>query len=186
MSSSEKNYVTTELETSAIAWKIAHFWYHLYDHKVMVYTNHSAVKAILCASLNEKHTRWWNKVHSRWIQELHIVYWVKQNNCQSDTLSRLPILPFPVEDESRALKSTGGINLQQKWCKYWPYFTSTNYHRCLSEFFWWTLEWRFVAANDIVIKLPQDDSIAQKIVTESVLLTLTDNILGQSLSRCPK
>ena len=47
LSSSEKNYAITELETLAVVWAIAHFRYHLYGNRVTVYTDHAAVKAVL-------------------------------------------------------------------------------------------------------------------------------------------
>ena len=47
LSPSEKNYAVTELETLAVVWAITHFRYHLYGHKVTVYTNHAAVNAVL-------------------------------------------------------------------------------------------------------------------------------------------
>ena len=43
----EKNYAITELETLAVVWAITHFHYYLYGHRVTVYTDHCAVKAVL-------------------------------------------------------------------------------------------------------------------------------------------
>ena len=45
--SEAKNYGITDLETLAVVWAISHFHYYLYAHRVTVYTNHSAVKAVL-------------------------------------------------------------------------------------------------------------------------------------------
>jgi len=100
LSPSEKNYAITECETLAVVWGITHFRYHLYGHKVTD-TDHAAVKAVLGApNLDGKHARWWNKVHGSGIREVYILYRAKQNNCHTDTLSRQPVLPPPVENES--------------------------------------------------------------------------------------
>ena len=74
LSPNEKNYAITELETLAVVWAISHFRYHLYGHKVIVYTDHAAVKAVLGApNLDGNHARWWNKVHGSEIREVDIV-----------------------------------------------------------------------------------------------------------------
>jgi len=101
LSPSERNYAITELEILAIVWVMTHFRYHLYGHRVTVYTDHAAVKAVLgVPNLDGKHARWWNKVHCCGIREVNIVYRAKQNNGHADALSRQPVLPPPVEDES--------------------------------------------------------------------------------------
>ena len=43
------NYAITNLETLAVVWVITHFRYYLNGHKVMVITDHAAVKAVLGA-----------------------------------------------------------------------------------------------------------------------------------------
>ena len=88
LSSSEKNYVITELKTLAVVWAITHFRYHLYGYRVTVYTYHAVVKAVSGApNLDGKHARWWNKVHGSVIREVDIVYRAKHNNCHVDALS---------------------------------------------------------------------------------------------------
>ena len=47
LSPAEKNYSITELETLAVVWAMSHFKYHLYNHPVTIYTDLSAVLAIL-------------------------------------------------------------------------------------------------------------------------------------------
>ena len=47
LSPSEKNYSITELETLAVVWAMSHFHAYVYGNEVLVYTDHSAVKAIL-------------------------------------------------------------------------------------------------------------------------------------------
>ena len=45
--SSSENYLITELKTLMVVWAISHFQYHLYGHRVTVYTDYAAVKAVL-------------------------------------------------------------------------------------------------------------------------------------------
>ena len=60
----EKNYGITDLETLAVVWSISHFHYYLYGHKVTVYSDHSAVKAVLeTSSPSGRHARWWTRVY---------------------------------------------------------------------------------------------------------------------------
>ena len=47
LSSPQKNYSISELETLAVVWAIQHYRAYLYGHEVTVVTDHSAVKAIL-------------------------------------------------------------------------------------------------------------------------------------------
>lgn len=47
LSPQEKRYAITELETLAVVWALSHFNAYLYGHDVVVYTDHSAVKAVL-------------------------------------------------------------------------------------------------------------------------------------------
>ena len=43
----EKCYAVTELETLAVVWALNYFHAYLYDNEVTVYTDNSAVKAVL-------------------------------------------------------------------------------------------------------------------------------------------
>ena len=62
----EKKYAATELETLAVVWSVSHFHAYLYGHDVVVYTDHSAVQAVLeTPSPNGKHARWWSKLFGR-------------------------------------------------------------------------------------------------------------------------
>ena len=63
LSSPERNYSITELETLAVVWNIQHFRAYLYGHEVVVVTDHSAVWVILVTpNPSGKHTQWWLKV----------------------------------------------------------------------------------------------------------------------------
>ena len=58
LSAPEKNHSITELETLAVVWGVQHFSAYLYGHKVMVVTDHSAVRAVLeTPSPSGKHAR---------------------------------------------------------------------------------------------------------------------------------
>jgi len=71
----EINYFITELETLAVVWAINHFHHCLYRRAVTVYTDHSAVKAILATpNPTGKHARWWNKVYGSGISKVEIIY----------------------------------------------------------------------------------------------------------------
>ena len=63
LSPQKRNYGITELETLAAVWATSHFKSYLYGNSVTVYTDHSAIKAILeTPSPTSKHARWWTKV----------------------------------------------------------------------------------------------------------------------------
>jgi hypothetical protein len=47
LSSAERNYSITELETLAVVWAVTHFHSYLYGHSVTILTDHTAVKAVL-------------------------------------------------------------------------------------------------------------------------------------------
>ena len=99
LSTPEKNYPVTELETLAVVWAISHYRAYLYGHDVKVYTDHSAVKAVLGATnLSGKHARWWTKVYANGVQSLEIVYRSSKENNNADALSRMP-LTSPKEEE---------------------------------------------------------------------------------------
>ena len=98
LSSQEKNYGITDLETLAVVWAISHFHAYLYGHEVTIYTDLSAVKAVLeTPSPNGKHARWWTKIYSRGVKKVDIVYRSGKENLNADTLSRNPYLPAPAE-----------------------------------------------------------------------------------------
>ena len=66
LSAAERNYSITEQETLAVVWATQHFRYYLYGHTVTVFTDHTAVKAILeTPNPSGKHARWWTKVRGR-------------------------------------------------------------------------------------------------------------------------
>jgi len=99
LSGAEKNYGITDLEMLAVVWTISHFHYYLYGHCVTVYTDHSAVKAVLeTTSPSCRHARWWTRVFSRSVKEVTIVYCPGKDNVLADALLRNPTGCAPVND----------------------------------------------------------------------------------------
>ena len=91
LSQSEKNYSITELETLAVVWAISHFHSYLYGHCVTVYTDHSAVRAVLeTPNPTGKHACWWTRVYGRGVKKVTIVYRPGRENAAADALSRSP------------------------------------------------------------------------------------------------
>ena len=91
LSPPKKDYSVTELEMLAVDWAMSHFHYYLYGHKVKVYTNHTAVKAVLDApNLTGKHARWWTRVYVKGIKEVQITHRAGKVNVNVDAFSRSP------------------------------------------------------------------------------------------------
>ncbi len=98
LSQSEKRYAITELETLVVVWATSHFHAYLYGNEVTVYTDHSAVKAVLATpSANGKHARWWSKVYGTGVRNVNIVYRSGKENANADALSRNPVSPSPAQ-----------------------------------------------------------------------------------------
>ena len=98
LSPQEKKYAITELETLAVVWAVQHYHAYLYGHEVTVYTDHSAVKAVLeTPSPSGKHARWWSKVFASGVQKLEIIYRAGKENANADALSRAPWGESPSE-----------------------------------------------------------------------------------------
>ena len=103
LSKSEKNYSATDLETLAVVWGVTHFRYYLYGHQVTIYTDHTAVKAVLeTPNLTGKHARWWSKIHGSGIGEVSIVHRAGKENRHADALSRQPVMSAPAERDEEA------------------------------------------------------------------------------------
>ena len=100
LSLQERNYAITELETLAVVWAISHFHSYLYGHSVTVFTDHTAVKAVLeTPNPSGKHARWWTKVYGRGVKEVKIRY---RPGTNADTLSHCPQAPAPSEGLAEA------------------------------------------------------------------------------------
>ena len=100
LSPQEKRYPVTELETLAVIWAVSHFHAYLYGHNVQVFTDHSAVKAVLeTPSPNGKHARWWTKIFGSGVKKLlyHAVQYTEPpTRCRSSS--------GPEENHSRAVR----------------------------------------------------------------------------------
>ena len=104
LSPPEKNYGVTDLETLAVVWAMSHFHYYLYGHNVTVFTDHSAVKAVLGSpSLTGKHARWWARVFTQGVKEVRIVHRPGKENTNADSLSRNPGVGGSLPEEGVAL-----------------------------------------------------------------------------------
>jgi hypothetical protein len=98
LSPPERNYSITELETLAVVWAISHFCTYLYGNRVTVYTDHSAVKAVLqTPNPTGKHARWWTKVYGSGVNDVCIIYRPGKTNLNADALSQSPQAPAPSE-----------------------------------------------------------------------------------------
>ena len=88
LSPAEKRYTITDLEILAVVWAVTHFHAYLYGHDVLVYTDHSAVRAVLeTPSASGKHARWWSKLFSSGLRSIKIVYHPGKDNASADALS---------------------------------------------------------------------------------------------------
>ncbi len=111
LTAAERNYGVTELETLAVVWAMSHYRSYLYGQDVTVYTDHSAVKAILNApSPSGKHARWWTKVYGAGVRNLKILHKPGKNNGNADALSRSPCNPAPKEGMGEAELQVAAIS----------------------------------------------------------------------------
>ena len=121
LSNAEQRYAVTELETLAVVWGICHFHHYLYGNVVTVFTDHTAVKAVLeTPNPSAKHARWWSRVYGRGVKEVKIVYCPGHENRNADALSRHPQLPAPSvgigEDEVQVfpMDCVGKVTVEQE------------------------------------------------------------------------
>ena len=113
LSPPERNYAITELETLAVVWAMSHFHSYLYGHSVTVFTDHSAVKAVLeTPNPSGKHARWWTRVYGRGVKEVKIRYRPGKTNANADALSRCPQAPAPVEGIAEAEVQVAAVGSQ--------------------------------------------------------------------------
>ena len=69
-----------------------HFHHYLYGNTVTVFTDHTAVKAVLeTSNPSAKHARWWSRVYGRGVKEVKIAQGVR-----IEMLHTHPQLPAPI------------------------------------------------------------------------------------------
>ena len=107
LTTQEKKYAATELETLAVVWAVSHFHAYLYGHDVVVYTDHAAVQAVLeTPSPNGKHSRWWSKLFGAGLKTIKILYRAGQDNKHADALSRNPLAQLTIDESHSACDAT--------------------------------------------------------------------------------
>ena len=98
LSSAERNYSVTELETLAVVWALTRFHSYLYGQSVTVVTDHAAVRALLeTPNPSGRHACWWTKVYGTGLKDVRIMYRAGKLNCCADALSRGPQGEAPLE-----------------------------------------------------------------------------------------
>ena len=113
LSTAERNYAITDLETLAVVWALTHFRCYLYGHAVTVYTDHSAVRAVLeTPSPSGRHARWWTRVYGSGIKSIKIVYRPGKSNMNADALSRCPVAKAPAEGVAESELQVAAIQSQ--------------------------------------------------------------------------
>ena len=179
LSKAEGNYSITELETLAVVWAVSHFHTYLYAHDVTVYTNNSAVRAVLeTPNPSGKYARWWSKVYESGLRSIQIVYRPGKANVYADALSRSPISPTSQEvneDEDvqvAIVQSSISDLLSQEPSevprKEFPDFA--------------TEQRRDQSINELIAflqesKLPEDDACARKLAAQYSMFTIVDGVV---------
>ena len=181
LSPTEKNYSITELETLAVVWAIGHFYCYLYGQEVTVYTDHTAVKAVLDnPTASGKHARWWSKVYQWGIRKLNIKYRPGKENSNADVLSRCPHLPAPDGDSVDSgvliaeIQTTDSITISSLLKDKLP-----NSDPCQSFILEQKRDTELKPLIDYIMagKLPEDDTDARKVILQSSLYTVIDGAL---------
>ena len=185
LSPQERNYGITELETLAVVWAISHFKSYLYGNSVTVYTDHSAIKAILeTPSPTGKHARWWTKVYGSGVNQVHIVHRSGKANTNADALSRNPLPQGPDaleticegEIQVAAIRSTDDANpdistlLSSNPATETESIPFSTHQRKDSEL---TPLILFIEEK----KLPDDANLAKKIAAQATQFAIVDRVL---------
>ena len=91
---------------------MSHFHYsnYLYGHKVNVYTDHTAVKAVLdVPNLTSKHARLWTRVYRKGVKEAQIT---GKDNTSADAFSRSPQDHTPPPDDSEDTPQVAAMSVE--------------------------------------------------------------------------
>ena len=182
ISNAEANYAVTDLETLAVVWAVTHFRYYLYGHSVTIITDHAAVKAILGApNLTGRHARWWSKLYGSGIKQIDIVRRSGKMNLHADCLSRQPVMTIPSDEDSNTEVQIAQISceasdtidtlLQEE-----PRATDCCNDEISDEQFK-DPELQLMICYLKEEVLPEDTKLAKKVVTESVMYAIVNDIL---------
>ena len=182
----ERNYSVTELETLAVVWAITHFRHYLYGNVVTVYTDHTAVKAILeTANPTGKHARWWTRVYGAGVKEVRIVHRAGKENTNADALSRSPYAPAPEEGIAEGEVQVAALSVPQS-CSIANNLTSL-LHRAPAPDDGSTPDYATEQRKDTQLKevvdylehgsLPDDPLRARMIAAQEPLFAVVDGIL---------
>ena len=178
LSRPQKNYGITELETLAVVWAITHFRHCLYGKSVTIFTDHSAVKAVLeTPNPTGKHARWWSKVYGSGVSKVHITYRSGKENQCADALSRAPVNPAPSQetcpevqvaalqsDDIRTLPKKEPLSMDPK---------EETFEGAQQKDPWIHQLTQYLMKKE----LPEDDKEAHRIVLQAPNFTLEDNII---------
>ena len=186
LNQAERNYGITELETLAVVWAVTHFRAYLYGNSVRIYTDHSAVKAVLLApNPSGKYARWWTRVYGSGIQEVDIVYRPGKQSANADALLRSP-LPGrttgvveerdsePLVGAVKSETSSAAENISELLST-----VSESPTRTLSFAEEQQKEPYFRAIHKFLEKqqLPEDPATARKIALQAPMFTVSDELL---------
>ena len=174
LSQSEKNYSITELETLAVVWAVSHFHSYLYGHRVTVYTDHSAVKAVLeTPNPTGKHARWWTRVNGQGVKQVLIVYRSGKENVGADALSRCPQLTGEAEAKVASVCTDTVTSLLQSSPLQ---STEDSFAEQQQKDSW---------IRDMSLYLEHEDkNKSRKVASQSVHFTMLDDILYYIDSKC--
>ena len=99
----------TELEALGVVWAAKHFRPYLYGHQCDVFTDHVALKSLLCTPQpSGKLARWGMAIQEL---DLHIHYRSGKKNSNADTFFRhLVLRPESAQSNQQALKVVAATN----------------------------------------------------------------------------
>ena len=183
LSPAERNYAITDLETLAVVWAVTHFRCSLYGHSVTVYTDHSAVRAVLeTPNPTGRHARWWTRVHGCGIKSVTIVYRPGKTNANADALSRNPVGVPPTEGIAETDMQVAIVQSQQSGMlpTIRELLVNAPHSTTAQPFLQEQLKDPDIAKMIEYLeenRLPADSNQARTIVIKSALFTVIDNVL---------
>lgn len=179
LSRSEANYSITELETLAVVWAVTYFHSYLYGRDVTIFTDHSAVKAVLeTSNPSGKHARWWTRVYGTGVRSVKIVHRSGRSNTNADALSRnlqaLALSEGVAHGEVQVAQVSAPHLISQLLCV----VPDQDSDSC--SFAQEQRKDPDISAIVVFLgtgELPQEEGIAHKIALQALLFTLADAVL---------